>query len=42
MPSPFPGMNPYLERDDAWHDFRKSLLVRLAEMVGKLAGVADQ
>ncbi|MGO9464835.1 MAG: DUF4058 family protein [Isosphaeraceae bacterium] len=22
MPSPFPGMNPYLEQDDAWHDFR--------------------
>jgi len=21
MPSPFPGMNPYLEQDDAWHDF---------------------
>ena len=22
MPSPFPGMNPYLEQDDVWHDFR--------------------
>jgi hypothetical protein len=21
MPSPFPGMNPYLEHDDAWHTF---------------------
>src|SRR5436190_22418869 len=21
MPSPFPGMNPYLEHDDAWHNF---------------------
>jgi hypothetical protein len=21
MPSPFPGMNPYLEQDDAWHNF---------------------
>jgi hypothetical protein len=20
MPSPFPGMNPYLEQEDAWHD----------------------
>ncbi len=23
MPSPFPGMNPYLEQDDAWHDFHR-------------------
>ena len=21
MPSPFPGMNPYIERDAVWHDF---------------------
>lgn len=21
MPSPFPGMNPYLEQDDVWHQF---------------------
>jgi hypothetical protein len=21
MPSPFPGMNPYLEQEDVWHDF---------------------
>ena len=21
MPSPFPGMNPYLEQEDAWHNF---------------------
>src|SRR5947209_20496328 len=21
MPSPFPGMNPYLEHEDAWHNF---------------------
>ena len=24
MPSPFPGMNPYLEQDDVWHDFHKA------------------
>ena len=23
MPSPFPGMNPFLEQDDAWHDFHE-------------------
>jgi len=26
MPSPFPGMNPYLEQEDAWHDFHNSFL----------------
>ena len=23
MPSPFPGMNPYLEQDDVWHVFHE-------------------
>ncbi|REJ95816.1 MAG: DUF4058 family protein, partial [Planctomycetota bacterium] len=23
MPSPFPGMNPYLEQPDVWHDFHE-------------------
>ncbi|MFN0053138.1 MAG: DUF4058 family protein [Planctomycetales bacterium] len=26
MPSPFPGMNPYLEQDDAWHDFHERFM----------------
>ena len=26
MSSPFPGMNPYLEQDDAWQDFQDSFL----------------
>jgi hypothetical protein len=26
MPSPFPGMNPYLEQEDAWHDFHERFL----------------
>ena len=26
MPSPFPGMNPYLEHADAWHDFHSRFL----------------
>lgn len=27
MPSPFPGMNPYLEQDDVWEDFHNSFIV---------------
>lgn len=34
MPSPFPGMNPYLEQDDIWHDFHERLLPHLAEVIG--------
>src|SRR5437016_3836978 len=26
MPSPFPGMNPYLEQNDAWQDFHTSFI----------------
>ena len=26
MPSPFPGMNPYLEQTDAWHDFHHAYI----------------
>ena len=26
MPSPFPGMNPYLEQPDVWHDFHESFM----------------
>jgi hypothetical protein len=31
MPSPFPGMNPYLEQADAWHDFHKRFLPFIAD-----------
>jgi Protein of unknown function (DUF4058) len=34
MPSPFPGMNPYLEQVDVWHDFHERLLPHLAEVIG--------
>jgi len=27
MPSPFPGMNPYLEQPAVWIDFHNSFLV---------------
>lgn len=30
MPSPFPGMNPYLEQDDVWQDFHQSFITRTA------------
>ena len=33
MPSPFPGMNPYLEQDDVWHDFHEAFLPHLAEVI---------
>jgi hypothetical protein len=31
MPSPFPGMNPYLEHADVWHDFHESFLPRVRD-----------
>jgi hypothetical protein len=34
MPSPFPGMNPYLERDIAWHDFHERFLITGAVVIG--------
>ena len=33
MPSPFPGMNPYLEQEDAWHDFHERFLPLVAERI---------
>jgi hypothetical protein len=33
MPSPFPGMNPYLEQDDAWHDFHQSFIPLIREVL---------
>jgi hypothetical protein len=35
MPSPFPGMNPYLEQEDVWHDFHERFLPHLAEVIGR-------
>jgi Protein of unknown function (DUF4058) len=31
MPSPFPGMNPYLEQADVWTDFRDRLIPAIAD-----------
>ena len=30
MPSPFPGMNPYLEQPSVWAGFHNRLIVALA------------
>lgn len=34
MPSPFPGMNPYLEQDRVWHDFHQRFIPAAAEAIG--------
>src|SRR4051812_46227074 len=34
MPSLFPGMNPYLEQADAWHDFHERAVPLIAELLG--------
>ena len=34
MPSPFPGMNPYLEQEDAWHDFHERFIPHAADVIG--------
>lgn len=33
MPSPFPGMNPYLEQSLVWKDFHDSYLVILRKFL---------
>lgn len=38
MPSPFPGMNPYLEQDDAWEDFHHRFIAHTANILGDRAG----
>src|SRR4051812_21380352 len=33
MPSPFPGMNPYLERPRIWHGFHERLIAAMADAI---------
>ena len=33
MPSPFPGMNPYIERAGVWHDFHESFMPLVREIL---------
>ena len=38
MPSPFPGMNPYLEHADAWHDFHEAFLPEIRGLIEAQVG----
>lgn len=38
MPSPFPGMNPYLEQEDTWEDFHHNFLTRAQEALNPQLG----
>jgi hypothetical protein len=33
MPSPFPGMNPYLEQSDTWEDFHQSFITHARDFL---------
>ena len=33
MPSPFPGMNPYLEQQGVWHDFHQRFVVAISDQL---------
>ena len=33
MPSPFPGMNPWLEQDALWHDFHQRFLTAMSDAI---------
>ncbi|MBM4067849.1 MAG: DUF4058 family protein [Planctomycetes bacterium] len=38
MPSPFPGMNPFLEQNDTWEDFHLDFITRSREMLAGSVG----
>src|SRR6266480_828891 len=38
MSSPFPGMNPYLEQEEVWHDFHERFVTTAAEVLGAQVG----
>ncbi len=38
MPSPFPGMNPYLEQSDTWEDFHANFITRSQEALAAVVG----
>jgi len=40
MPSPFPGMNPYLEQSDVWEDFHQRFITHAADALGAAVGAA--
>lgn len=38
MPSPFPGMNPYLEQADVWQDFHDSMIPAIRDSLAAQVG----
>jgi hypothetical protein len=38
MPSPFPGMNPYLEQNDTWEDFHQSFIIHARDILSGMVG----
>ena len=38
MPSPFPGMNPFLENDDAWEDFHHNFISQAQAWLSQRVG----
>jgi len=38
MPSPFPGMNPFLEHPSVWQDFHQRLVTHISESLGGRVG----
>lgn len=38
MPSPFPGMNPYLEQNDTWEDFHQSFITSARDALSGQVG----
>lgn len=38
MPSPFPGMDPYLEQSDVWHDFHQEWMTRARAFLASRVG----
>ena len=40
MPSPFPGMNPWLEQDDVWEDFHSRYLPAIAAQLARGVGTS--
>jgi hypothetical protein len=38
MPSPFPGMNPYLEQNDTWEDFHQRFITHAADTLATMVG----
>jgi hypothetical protein len=38
MSSPFPGMNPFLEQEEAWHDFHESFMPLVREILSPQVG----